>query len=89
MSATHLGCGCVINRDADMQLVSLGCCERHRWELGPELDALYFRLLELRSRERAPLESTPGAASPGAATDGPDLECVFVDEDPIELIRKV
>lgn len=84
MSATHLGCGCVINRDAEMQLVSLGCCERHRWALGPELDALYFRLLELRSRERARPDPTPAIAN-----DGPDLECVFIDEDPIELIRKV
>lgn len=81
MSATHLGCGCVASRDHEGLLVTVGPCERHRWALQPELEALYQRVLDLR---RLDALATQNVERRGQA---PDIDVVFIPEDPLTRLR--
>jgi len=78
VSATLFGCGCLVNRDAEGLIVGVSPCPSHRSELQPELDGLYRRLCDLRTRDALPPE-LPAAA--------PDIEVVYVDDTPLDALK--
>lgn len=81
MSATHYGCGCLVNRDGEDEIASVSLCDGHRAALQPELDALYGSFVRLRENESE-------SARIRASGEGPEIEVVWVPERPIDLVRR-
>ncbi len=80
VSATHHGCGCLVNTDEHGLVLQVSPCDGHRQKLQPELEALKVRLQAIRAAELLrPLRREPA----------PDIDVVYVDEDPLPLTRRL
>lgn len=83
MSAVHHGCGCLVNCDEHGLVINLSPCDPHRHMLQPELEALRVRLQAIRSAELL----RPSRRR--APSEGPDIDVVFIDEEPLPLTREM